>query len=102
VLVDPIKPTLKSPGTQRLKLKYDVPLSKIAFKFNLRRYIKEFFVEDELVVLILERMKGTTLLDYVLAGGGSARQLLQRPLGGVYGVLMEVFTGVFRGCVGGV
>ena len=36
--------------------------------------LKEFFVEDELVVLILERMKGTTLLDYVLAGGGAARQ----------------------------
>ena len=36
--VDPIKPTLKAPGTKRLKLKYDEPLSKFAFKFNLRRY----------------------------------------------------------------
>ena len=38
VQVDPIKPTLKAPGTQRLKLKYDNPLSSFAFKFNLRRY----------------------------------------------------------------
>ena len=49
---DPIKPTLKAPGTQRLKLKYDKLLSyrlnfasilpqfclHSAFKFNLRRY----------------------------------------------------------------
>jgi len=40
VQVDPIKPALKAPGTERLKLKYDVPLSSFAFKFNLRRYTK--------------------------------------------------------------
>ena len=38
VQVDPIKPTLKAPGTKLLKLKYDDPLSNIAFKFKLRRY----------------------------------------------------------------
>jgi hypothetical protein len=38
VQVDPIKPKLKPPGTKRLKLQYDEPLSKYAFKFNLRRY----------------------------------------------------------------
>ena len=36
--VDPIKPTLKAPGIECLKLQYDKPLSKFAFKFNLRRY----------------------------------------------------------------
>ena len=36
--VDPIKPTLKAPGTQRLNLKYDELLSSFAFNFNLRRY----------------------------------------------------------------
>ena len=36
--VVPIKPTLKAPGTKRLKLKYDATLSNFAFKFNLRRY----------------------------------------------------------------
>ena len=39
--VDPIEPTLKAPGTDRLKLKYDVPPFKFAFKFNLRRYNEE-------------------------------------------------------------
>jgi hypothetical protein len=41
VQVHPIKPTLKAPGcpgTNRLKLQHDEPLSKSAFKFNLRRY----------------------------------------------------------------
>ena len=39
--VAPIRPTLKAPGTQRFKLKYDQLLSillEFAFKFNLRRY----------------------------------------------------------------
>ena len=36
--VDPIKPTLKPPGTKRFKLNYDVLLSNFAFNFNLRRY----------------------------------------------------------------
>jgi len=33
-----MKPKLKLPGTQRLKLKCDILLSTSAFKFNLRRY----------------------------------------------------------------
>jgi len=37
--VDPVKPKLKLPGTKRLKLNCGEPLSKMAFKFNLRRYI---------------------------------------------------------------
>jgi len=40
VWVDPIKPALKAPGTKLLKLIYDGPLSNIAFKFNLRRYVR--------------------------------------------------------------
>ena len=38
VQVDSIKPTLKVPGTERLKLKYDEPPSNLAFKINLRWY----------------------------------------------------------------
>jgi len=38
--VDPIKPTLKLPGTKRLKLNCDILLSTYAFKFNLRRHTK--------------------------------------------------------------
>jgi len=38
VQVDPIKPTFKAPGTERLKLKYEELLSSFGFEFNLRRY----------------------------------------------------------------
>jgi len=38
VQVDPIKPTVKAPGSKRLKLKCDEPLSNFAFKFNMRPY----------------------------------------------------------------
>jgi len=41
VQVDPIKPMLKPPGPKRSRLKCDEPLSKMAFKFKLRRYTKE-------------------------------------------------------------
>jgi hypothetical protein len=40
VQVDPIKPTLKVPGAERLKLRYDEPLSICAFSSNWRRYNK--------------------------------------------------------------
>jgi hypothetical protein len=42
-----MKPTLKAPGTKLLKLKYVKPLSKLAFKFKLRRYIKLYPLEEE-------------------------------------------------------
>ena len=38
--LDPIKPTLKAPGSERLKLKCDHLVSKFAFTFYLRRYTK--------------------------------------------------------------
>ena len=38
VQLAPIKPTLKPPGTERLKPKCDDPLSNFAFSFNLRCY----------------------------------------------------------------
>ena len=44
VQVDPIKPTLKASGTKRLTLKCDEPLSNVAFKFDLRRYITDVFI----------------------------------------------------------
>ena len=40
VQVNPIKPTLKVPGSERLKLNCDDLHSNFAFKFNLRRYTK--------------------------------------------------------------
>jgi len=38
VQVEPIKPMLKAPGNTRLNLRYDGPLSKLAFNFNSHRY----------------------------------------------------------------
>ena len=42
---DPIKPKLKLPGTKRLKVKHDEPLSKFALKFSLCRYSEATNVE---------------------------------------------------------
>jgi hypothetical protein len=43
-----MKPTFKAPGTKRLKLRCDEPVSKlkIAFKFNLRCYTVEVLASD--------------------------------------------------------
>ena len=60
--IDPIKPKLKPPGIKRLKLKYDELLSRFAFKFNLRRYIKD----DELTWLLA----GSLIID--MEGGGAS------------------------------
>jgi len=38
VQVDPMKPTLKPPGSKRLKPEHDKLLSNFAFNFNLGRY----------------------------------------------------------------
>ena len=46
VQVYPIKPKLKPPGTERLKLNCAILLSTSAFKFNLRRYNKVILVRD--------------------------------------------------------
>ena len=46
--VEPMKPALKAPGIELLKLEYGNPLSSFGFKSNLRRYSKagnrKFFV----------------------------------------------------------
>ena len=47
VQVEPIKPTLKAPGTKRLKLKYYKLLSTSAVKFKLRRYSKDRGSDDD-------------------------------------------------------
>ena len=46
VQVDPMKPTLKPPGTKRLILRCDIPLSTSALKFNLRRYTMDAIDEN--------------------------------------------------------
>jgi hypothetical protein len=46
VQIDPIKCTLKVPGTNPLTLEYDEQLSTFAFKFNLRRYAAAAYRND--------------------------------------------------------
>ena len=46
---NPTKPTLKAPGTERLKLKYEELLSNFGIKFDLRRYIKDVMMSSGVV-----------------------------------------------------
>ena len=65
--VDPIKATLKAPGTQRWKLKFFKLLSSFAFNFNLRRYITD--------MPFLFEIHGDVDLDLVLQAGAYTRPL---------------------------
>ena len=42
--VNPNQRTFKAPGIEHLKLEYDNPLSKFAFKFNVRRFVMAYGV----------------------------------------------------------
>ena len=100
--LEPIKPTLKPPGTERLKLKcYTLHLT-FAFKFNLRRYIMamlDSFLDDNMLIIVCEWAGGRALHSSTvrlnvsaLCGIGVA---FMGCLGGVQGVL-----GGIRGCLG--
>ena len=54
--VEPMKSKLKAPGIKRLKLKYDEPLSKFAFKSNLRRYTEARANTAEARTAVLEEL----------------------------------------------
>ena len=69
---DPIKPTLKAPGTKRLRLKHDELLSRFAFKFKLRRCDKDAnarvtssckLITETLLVSIVKKKVGSTRSD---------------------------------------
>ena len=92
--VDPIKPKLKPPGIERLKLKYDEPPSNFAFKFNLRhcilasgsgRWLHEGAVTNFFVVRLQTDGRGLH---------SSTCQLNVSAFCGI--------GGAFRGCLGGV
>ena len=57
--VDPTQPTLKPPGTMRLKLVCDVPPFTFAFKCNLRRYTKLADIAKHRVDELVSRVERT-------------------------------------------
>ena len=75
--VDPIKPRLKAPRTNRLEVEYDALLSNFAFNFNLRRYnVGAKLGRHDLNVKQLGARTETELACFNLAGDGRARTLL--------------------------
>jgi hypothetical protein len=67
VQVDPLQPTLKAPGSERLKLEHEELLSNFAFNCNLRRY-------EEVGDLDVEQGGSTKLLEV-----GRCRLTLSNP-----------------------
>ena len=76
--VAPIKPTLKAPGTKRLKLKYEQLLSTVGFNFNLRRYNKDAFENEIRQVLgrALQSFPDCLLIVYQCVRTVHARRML--------------------------
>jgi len=56
-----MKPTLKAPGTKRLKLRHDELLTKIGFNFNLRRYTTEMILSSAICGVIYALCAGQPL-----------------------------------------
>ena len=54
VQVEPVTPPLKAPGTKRLKLTCEEPLSNFAFNINLRRYSLVHCDYNEFNILVNE------------------------------------------------
>jgi hypothetical protein len=59
-----MKPKLEAPGTKRLTLKCNGPLSSFAFKFILRRYTTVLYVRGYTLVLV--GLRGWCLVPGVL------------------------------------
>jgi len=76
VQVDPLNPALKAPGARRLKLKYDEPLSNIAFSFHLRRNTK---AAQPAVPAALRALLERRRLPLVLDLAGQCRLTLSNP-----------------------
>jgi len=75
VQVDPIKPTLKAPGTRRLKLKCDILRSTSSFKFNLRRYKEGVMIlspeRKYLISILSPQLRTETMVHMNKTGMGS-------------------------------
>jgi hypothetical protein len=80
VQIDPIKPTLKAPGTKPSKLKYDKPLSSFAFNVNLRRYNLEAMSHSNIIVRLAMKTKYVFKISFFAARPD--RPLFPRPTPG--------------------
>ena len=60
--LDPMKPSLKAPGSMLLILRYDGPVSNFAFKFILHRYTEAVAaLRDMLRFVVIETASGYIL-----------------------------------------
>jgi hypothetical protein len=83
VHVDPIKPTLRAPGSKHLKPKYDEPLLNFAFNSSLRRYTAVWcdldlsshasFLTDRIMLNIMRNDGAFGLLRSICLSGRAAR-----------------------------
>ena len=62
--VQPMNHVLKAPGSMLLTLRYDGPLSKFAFKFNLCHYT------EAVTNIVFAAVAGSPLLILRVTGGG--------------------------------
>ena len=81
--VDPIKSTLKPPGTKRRKLNCDEPLSNVAFNLNLRRYNegRENFLEQATALASKAASTAVSAVSSIFGGAmaGRCRLTLSNP-----------------------
>ena len=92
--VDPIKPTLKAPGSKRLKLEDEKMLSNFAFKFHLRRYTWDGLGATRLAFDKFGSMLAYTKCEVQTSGRGLHSSTFQLNLSALYGT-----GGARRGCV---
>ena len=99
--VDPIKPVLKLPTTQSLKLNYDGLVSSFALKFNLRRYTLVSDMPGEYFDTLRCRVGELPERCLPIRAGVVGRDLHSS----TFRLNVSAFSGIvaaFRGCLGGV
>ena len=85
VQVDPIKPTLKPPGTNRFKLESDKLLSIFAFNFKLRRYNLAPLGGPVVMVQVENELAWDAPREYVEWAGRMAEQAVEEAVAAAKG-----------------